>query len=102
MPAVETPESLREFPLVVIKQMIALSTAGFGIVVGLAWNEVVKSTIDVYIRPYLGESSGVVSLLIYATVITVLAVVVTMQLTRIQKGIENTIKPKLTRKNTTE
>jgi hypothetical protein len=88
MATLETPGSMKEFPLVVIKQMITLSTAGFGVVVGLAWNEVVKNAIDVYIKPLLGNNSGVVSLFIYATVVTVLAVVVTMQLSKAQRGLE--------------
>ncbi len=89
---IETPETIKELPTSIVKQMITLSTSGFGLVVALAWNEFIKSVVEAYIKPYLGQGSGIVSLLIYAVVVTVLAVVVTMQLAQIQKKIEKVTK----------
>ena len=66
-----------------------LATSGFGVVVALAWNEAIKATVSTYIDPYLGESSGVISLFIYAVVMTTLSVLVTMQLAGIQKRLEH-------------
>ena len=83
------PQSLTEMPLSIIKNMVTLATSGFGVVVGLAWNEAISSTVRTYIDPILGKNSGVVSLFIYALVVTLLAVVVTMQLAQIQKTLEN-------------
>ena len=58
-------------------------TSGFGLVSALAWNELIKETVNTYIKPYFGESSGLISLLIYAILITALAVFVTYQLSKI-------------------
>jgi uncharacterized membrane protein (DUF106 family) len=88
MSAVKAPESIKEFPLALIKNMTTLATSGFGVVVALAWNEAIKAIVEQYIDPYLGKNSGVVSLFIYATIMTFLAVVVTMQLSAIQKTLE--------------
>jgi len=86
---IESPESVRELPLAIIKNMITLSLSGFGVVVALAWNQVIQNFVTNYINPYFGNGSGLISLFIYATVVTVLAVIVTMQLTGIQKRLEN-------------
>lgn len=69
----------------VVKQMLTLSTSGFGLVAALAWNELIKEVVTRYIKPLFGANSGVVSLLIYAILITVLAVFVTFNLTKIVK-----------------
>jgi hypothetical protein len=68
-----------------MKEMLRLSTSGFGLVAALAWNELIKETVEVYVKPVVGEGSGVTSLLIYAIAVTVLAVIVTYNLNRIVK-----------------
>lgn len=68
--------------------MIALATSGFGVVVALAWNEAIKNTVETYVDPYLGRGSGIASLLIYALLMTILAVLVTMQLSSIERKLE--------------
>lgn len=88
MSKIETPPSLKLFPLSVIKNMIGLATSGFGVVVALAWNEAIKKAVETYIDPFLGERSGVISLFIYAVIVTLLAVSITMQMTRLQKKFE--------------
>jgi len=62
------------------KKTLDLMTAGFGLVAALAWNSLIQEVIKTYIQPLLGESSGVVSQLIYALFVTALAVLVTYQL----------------------
>lgn len=89
MATLKAPERIRDFPKSVVSQMILLSTGGFGVVVALAWNEFIKNAVEVYVKPYLGQGSGVFSLLVYAIVITVVAVLVTMQLSKIQKRLED-------------
>lgn len=76
------------FPKAVTKQILALSTSGFGLVAALAWNEVIKELVELYIKPFFGASSGIVSLLIYAVAITLLAVFVTYNLSVIVKKDE--------------
>ena len=75
-------------PLAILTNMVTLATSGFGVVVALAWNEAIKQTVATYIDPLLGETSGVISLFIYAIIMTLLAVLVTMQLAQLQKRAE--------------
>lgn len=65
--------------------MLTLATSGFGLVAALAWNEVIKEVVSDYIKPVVGGNSGVISLLIYAFLVTLLAVFVTYNLTKIVK-----------------
>ena len=88
MAKIKTPSKLEELPLIVIKNMVTLATSGFGLVVALAWNEVIKATITEYIDPILGKSGSLISLLIYAIIMTCLAVIVTMQLAQLEKKLE--------------
>ncbi len=88
MSKIQTPENIDELPLAVIKNIISLSTSGFGLVVALAWNELIRSTVQTYLTPILGEGGGLISLLIYSLVVTTLAVLVTMELAKIQKKLE--------------
>lgn len=89
MANIEPPNSLDQMPLAIVKNMIALATSGFGVVVALAWNEAIKKTVITYIDPFLGEKSGVASLFIYAVIVTLLAVVVTMQMAHLQRKFED-------------
>lgn len=88
MATIHTPKSTRELPLAIVKNMVTLTTSGFGLVVALAWNEVIKKAVEQYIDPYLGKDSGLISLLLYSILMTILAVFVTMQLTQVQKQLE--------------
>ncbi len=89
MAEIKPPEKITELPLAVVKNMIVLATSGFGVVVALAWNELIKAVVEQYIDPLLGKSSGVISLLIYAVAMTLLAVFVTMQLGSLEKRLES-------------
>lgn len=62
-----------------ITQMVTLSTSGFGLVAALAWNETIQQLVKQYIEPKI-PGSGILSRLIYAILITVLAVLITYQL----------------------
>src|SRR5438105_4975170 len=75
--------------LEVINQMIALSTSGFGLVAALAWNNVIQEVVNNYVKKFLPNNSGIVSLTLYAVIVTVLAVTVTYQLTHIKDRIED-------------
>lgn len=65
------------------KRTLALMTSGFGLVSALAWNELIKELVKEYVKPFFGESSGLISLTIYAVFITALAVLVTYQLSKL-------------------
>jgi len=74
--------STKKFKKQFAKKTLSLVTSAFGLVAALAWNELIKEVIAKYVKPFLGGSSGVVSLLIYALVVTFLAVFVTYQLSK--------------------
>lgn len=84
----ETTKEENSLRIELLKQMITLSTSGFGFVAALAWNNVIKEFVDGYVKRVLPEGSGMLSLLIYAIVVTVLAVFVTYQLAKILKTVE--------------
>lgn len=71
----------------VLEQMVTLATSGFGLVAALAWNNVIQEVVDNYVKKFLPAGSGIISLLFYAIVITVIAVFVTMQLSRILERV---------------
>lgn len=79
----ESKEMKRE----VVDKMLTLATSGFGLVAALAWNELIKEVVSQYIKPYIGGASGIISLGIYALIITFLAVLVTYNLSRLAKRI---------------
>ncbi len=65
-----------------LTQLITLSTSGFGLVAALAWNETIQQIVKDYIEPKI-PGSGLLSKLIYAVLITILAVLITYQLSRL-------------------
>jgi uncharacterized membrane protein (DUF106 family) len=67
----------------VLKQMLTLATGGLGLIAALAWNELIQELVTQYIKPLIGGASGLISLLIYAILVTVLAVIVTYNLTKL-------------------
>lgn len=66
-------------------EMLKLSTSAFGLVAALAWNDLIKEVIAQYIKPFVGPQSSIISMLVYALIVTMLAVTVTYQLSRITK-----------------
>lgn len=73
----------------IVRQMLTLATSGFGLVAALAWNNVIQEFVASYIKKWLPQGSGLLSLLIYAVVITILAVFITLQLARLAERLEN-------------
>ena len=67
----------------VIEEILKLATSGFGLVAALAWNELIKEVVTMYIKPLVGGASGIISLAIYAILVTVLAVIVTINLSKL-------------------
>lgn len=59
--------------------MIALATAAFGLVAALAWNKFITDLIALFLKP----GSGVWAELLYAVVITIIAIVVIQNLGRL-------------------
>jgi len=59
-----------------LQTMIALASAAFGVVAALAWN----SAITALVKQIFGTGGQIVSLFIYAVLVTVLAVMVMVNL----------------------
>ena len=59
-----------------LQTMIALASAAFGVVAALAWN----SAITAVVKQIFGTGGQIVSLFIYAILVTVLAVIVMVNL----------------------
>lgn len=78
-----------ELHIVILKQMLTLATSGFGLVAALAWNNVIQEFVATKIKPYLPAGSGLTSLAIYAVIVTILAVSVTYQLSRLIEKLES-------------
>ena len=59
-----------------LQTMIALASAAFGVVAALAWN----SAITALVKQIFGTGGQIVSLFIYAILVTILAVIVMVNL----------------------
>ena len=66
----------------------ALITAAFGLVAALAWNEAIKEAIN----QVFGENSGLAALFIYAILVTILAVIMVILISRSTKKLSDQIK----------
>lgn len=75
-------EKERSFHRELLQQLITLSTSGFGLVAALAWNETIQQAVKDFIAPRI-PGSGLISKSIYALLVTVLAVIITYQLSRL-------------------
>ncbi len=82
-------EAEKRLHIEIVKQMLTLATSGFGLVSALAWNSVIQEFVNSYIRKWLPNGSGILSLLIYAVVVTLIAVFVTIQLSKLVKRLQN-------------
>lgn len=63
-----------------METMLTLITTAFAFVAGLAWNEAIQKLIE----EFYTAGGAVTGLLIYAVIVTIVAVVVTVLLARIQ------------------
>jgi uncharacterized membrane protein len=65
----------------IIDKVAALIIAAFGLVAALAWNEAIQEIF----RLIFGEESGVLAMLFYAIVVTIIAVVITIWIGRVSE-----------------
>lgn len=77
----------KELHIAVLKQMITLATSGFGLVAALAWNNVIQEFVNTKIKPFIPDG-GLTSLLVYAVLITILAVTITYQLGKLVEKLQ--------------
>lgn len=72
-------EDVKDIRGQVAETISTLMTIAFGLIAALAWNEAIKAIIDQYFQ----TGDGVMGLLIYAILITIIAVVVTLIIARV-------------------
>lgn len=78
----------RKLHIEIVRQMITLATTGFGLVAALSWNNLIQDVVNNYIKKLLPQGSSTLTLLIYAVIITILAVIVTFQLSKLLEKLE--------------
>lgn len=81
-------EEDQKFHVELAKQMLTLATAAFGLVAALAWNQFIQELVNTYIKQWFDVGGKLLSMGIYAVIVTILAVVVTWQLSKVVKKIE--------------
>lgn len=64
------------------RQLVTLATSAFGLAAALAWNDTIRQIVQEFIEPRI-PGSGILSRLIYALLVTLLAVLITYQLTHL-------------------
>lgn len=69
---------MREVKNEVMKTIATLVTTAFGLIAALAWNEAIKAIIGMFFK----AGTGVIGLLIYAVLITIIAVIATILIAR--------------------
>lgn len=72
-------EHVKELRNATVKQISTLVISAFGLVAALAWNTAIQAVF----ADLLGKQSGIEAMLAYAVVVTVLAVIATVYLTKI-------------------
>lgn len=81
-------EKDQKFHVELAKQMLTLATAAFGLVAALAWNGFIQEFVNTYIKSWFPAGGKLLSMGIYAVIVTILAVVVTWQLSKVVKRFE--------------
>lgn len=84
--SIEKKQEDKKFHQELITQLLTLTTSGFGLVAALAWNEAIQGFVKEFIEPRI-PGSGLFSKLIYAVLITGLAVLITFQLSKLSNHI---------------
>jgi hypothetical protein len=73
----------------IARQMLTLATSGFALVAALAWNSLIQDLVNNYIKKWFPQGGSLLSLFIYAVVVTILAVIITLQLSKILQKFES-------------
>ena len=81
--AKKTKKGEKTFKQELITQLLTLSTSGFGLVAALAWNDAIQVFVKDDIQRFFPNQSGLISKLSYALLVTILAVLITYQLSRL-------------------
>lgn len=80
----KVPAPFRKLGREYFKTVTTMLASAFGLVAALAWNDLVKRAIDLYVAP----GSDVISQLIYAVIVTTMVVIFTVWAGRIASAFE--------------
>ena len=72
-------------PKKILAETLTMMTSAFALVAALAWNEAIKSLIEDLVPK---EGNNILSLFIYALVVTVLVVIITSRLAKLKVRLE--------------
>ncbi|OGE74514.1 MAG: hypothetical protein A3K06_03860 [Candidatus Doudnabacteria bacterium RIFCSPHIGHO2_01_52_17] len=72
-------------PKKILAESLSMMASAFALVAALAWNEAIKSLIE---RLVPKEGNNILSLFIYAAVVTILVVIVTSRLAKLKVQLE--------------
>lgn len=72
----------KKFHEELVGQLLALTTSGFGLVAALAWNDTIQQIVKELVEPRIPGSS-IFSRLMYAMIVTLLAIFITYQLSKL-------------------
>ncbi len=64
----------------VIERLVTLITAAFGLIAALAWNEAIQSIF----KGFFKEREGIIAKIIYALIITIIVVIVTIWISKLK------------------
>jgi uncharacterized membrane protein YdjX (TVP38/TMEM64 family) len=77
----------KPFKLQLVETLATLMTAAFGMVAALAWNEAIKALI----KEFIDSENAVVPLIIYAIVVTIIAVICIILISRTLGRLKDSI-----------
>jgi Mg2+/citrate symporter len=80
-----------DLKLEILEKLSSLITAGFGLVAALAWNDAIKEVISAILPQ---PSSALWGKLIYALIVTILVVIITVNLGKIINRLKESIDSK--------
>lgn len=81
-------EKDKKFHIELARQMLTLATASFGLVAALAWNQFIQEFVSTYVKRWFDVGGKLLSMGLYAIIVTILAVIVTWQLSKLVKRLE--------------
>lgn len=84
----EEPASIK---FEILDKIAALITAAFGLVAALAWNDLIKS----FFAQVFGTSDALLPMIIYAIIVTVIAIILTLVVARATSKAKHAIEQKL-------
>jgi len=75
----KTEQEKKDLKIEILEKVSTLATAGFGLVAALAWNNAIQA---IFSRVFPKPGDNIAALTVYALVITIIIVVITVQLSR--------------------